>query len=657
MTSTRLTTKTITQTAGPDIHIETGELADQADGAVLIKSGNARLLATAVERKEQEVLNFLPLSVDYQEKFYAAGKIPGGFLKREGKATDQEILIARLVDRSIRPCFPANYHHAVQITIWLLSADEKVAPATLATIAASACLTISPIPFQQPISGVRVVRTKGKLQVNPSTIDLSSVDIDLMVSGKEDGIIMLEGKMHEVSTQDLLSAVDCAHEAIKQHCASQQELFLELSVVKEPTQAVPLEPSLEHKLYNVFYQPFYQICKQGITNKGVRNKAFDKIKQDYLATLQDEDNDLLNHYIEKYKKQAIRDLLLHEGLRIDGRKPKDIRNLHIVVDYLPSPHGSALFTRGETQSLTTVTLGGKLDEQLLDGATLSGYNKTMLHYNFPGFATNEIKPARGPARREIGHASLALNGLKAVLPQDYPYTLRIVSEILSSNGSSSMATATAASLALADAGVPIKRHIAGIAMGRISSQNQKPITLSDISGDEDFAGDMDFKATGTEKGFTACQLDIKQITLNISDIEEILQQAQPGIQHILAKMQQIIPTPRTTHKLHAPSMHTLNIELSTIGALIGPGGKVIKEIQQSTGANIDISEKNRHALVTIFAPDRDATQAALKRVKAITAVPTVGDIYLGKIKSIKDFGIFVEFLPGKDGLLHISLFY
>lgn len=656
MNSKKSTIQVIQQKDNPDIHIETGELARQADGSVLVKCGKAMLLATAVERKEKESLGFLPLSVDYQEKFYAAGKIPGGFLKREARSSEQEILISRLVDRSLRPCFPKNYHHAVQVTIWLLSADENIAADTLATLAASVALTISPIPFQGPISGVRVARIKGKLHINPPTTMLPQADINVMMSATLDNLVMIEGSLKEVSEQDLLEALQHGHQAIKKQCTIQQDLATQLGVEKNTLERLEEDAVLEKKFIERFYQPCYQIAQKAFLNKKVRNEAFKKMQEDYLTNDpegKEIDIDVANRYFFIVKSKAIKDLLIKENIRIDGRKPEDIRDIRMMIDYLPSAHGSALFTRGETQALATITLGGKLDEQLIDGATISGYNKTMLHYNFPGFSTGEVKPVRSPARREIGHAHLALNGIKPIFPENHPFTTRIVSEILESNGSSSMATVCAASLALSDAGIPIKKHVAGIAMGRISSQ-EKSIILSDISGEEDYFGEMDFKVTGTNQGLTACQLDIKIQGVSIEEVAQILAQAKGGLVHILEKMNTTIATPRSTRKPHAPSIYTVKIDASTIGALIGPSGKVIKDIQQSTGAALDILEKTNHAIVTVFSPNEKAGKAAVQRIESITASPTLDKIYTGKVKSIKPFGAFVEFMPGKDGLLHIS---
>lgn len=656
MHSKKLTVQIIQQKDYPDIHIETGDLARQADGSVLVKCGKAMLLATAVERKEKESLGFLPLSVDYQEKFYAAGKIPGGFLKREGKANDQEILVDRLVDRSLRPYFPKNYYNAVQVNIWLLSADDNIAADTLATLAASAALTISPIPFQGPISGVRVARIQDRLHINPPTTILPQADIDIMMSATLDKVVMIEGSLKEVSEQDLLEALQHGHQAIKEQCIIQQNLATQLGVEKNTFEDLEEDSMLEQKFTELFYQRFYQVAKQNSLSKKERTQAFKKIQEDYLTNDpegKEIDIDLANRYFFIIKGKVIKDLLIKENIRIDGRKPEEIRDIRMMIDYVPSAHGSALFTRGETQSLTTVTLGGKLDEQLIDSPTVSGHNKIMLHYNFPGFSTGEVKPMRGPARREIGHAYLALNGIKPVFPENYPFTTRIVSEILESNGSSSMATVCATSLALSDAGIPIKTHVAGVAMGRISTEN-KTITLSDISGEEDFFGEMDLKVAGTNKGFTACQLDIKIQGISIEEIAPILTQAKRGIVHILAKMNTLIASPKSTRKPHAPSIYTLKIDTSTIGALIGPSGKVIKDIQQSTGAAVDIAEKNNHAIVTVFSPNEESGKTALQRIESITAVPTLGNVYIGKIKSIKPFGAFVEFVPGKDGLLHIS---
>jgi polyribonucleotide nucleotidyltransferase len=604
--------KTINLPGHREIILETGKLAKQADGSVVVRMGDTMLLATAVFNEEADPsVDFLPLYVDYQEKFAAAGKIPGGFLKREGKLGDHEVLVSRLVDRVIRPIFPAHYNHETQVNVFLISADSEIMPEALAGLAASAALMVSPIPFDGPISEVRVAR------------------ID---------------------------------EAIKIQCQAQKELAAAVGVTKfqlEPFHA-PADQPIKEKIWNDLYHQVYAIAQQGIPNKRKRGEAFKELKKAYRDKLGQEQEINSAHYDQWFyemEKQAVRELALQEGRRIDGRKLNEIRPISSEVDYLPAAHGSALFTRGETQSLTTVTLGSKLDEQLIDRALLNGYNRFMLHYNFPSFSTGEVKVNRGPGRREIGHGNLAMRALKRVLPPDAenPYTIRIVSDILESNGSSSMATVCAGTLALMDAGILIKSAVSGIAMGLLMDEaTGKYVILSDILGDEDALGDMDFKVTGTEHGITACQMDIKIKGLTAELLQKALDQAKAGRMHILSEMNKTISQPKDTHKKHAPRFSTMTIPKNMIGAVIGPSGKVVQEMQRETGATIVIEEIDGKGVIKFFGPNQEAVQLAEKKVRDIVAEPEVGGVYQGTVKSSVPFGAFVEFMPGKEGLLHIS---
>lgn len=651
--------KTISLSDGREISIETGKLAKQADGSVVVRCGNAMLLATVVSNTEaKEGVDFLPLSVDYQEKFASAGKIPGGFLRREGKLSDYEVLISRLVDRAIRPLFPDDYHADTQVMIYLISSDKDVMPDSLAALAASSALSISDIPFNGPISEVRVAKIDGQLILNPSYEQLERADIDLMVAASADEILMVEGEMNEVSEEDMIEALKFAHEAIKVHCTIQKEFAKEIGKMKRTYSHEVNDEKLKEDMHRLLYDKVYHVAQALIKNKKERSDAFNQVKEEYINSLTEPTEEMLNlidRYFHKIHKKASRDLVLNKKVRLDGRKQDEIRSIWCEVDYLPSAHGSSIFTRGETQSLTTVTLGTKLDEQLIDGATISGSNKLMLHYNFPGFSTGEVKPNRGPGRREVGHGNLALRALKKVLPkpEENAYTIRIVSDILESNGSSSMATVCAGTLALMDAGVAIKGPVSGIAMGLISEGGKFAI-LSDILGDEDHLGDMDFKVTGTAKGITACQMDMKVEGLSYEVLAQALQQAKAGRLHILNEMLKTIAEPRPDYKPHVPRLVNLRIPGDMIGAVIGPGGKVIQEMQRETGATIIIEEVNNEGVVNIFAVDKEAMEKAVAKVKAIVTLPTVGEIYDGKVKSIMPFGAFVEFLPGKEGLLHIS---
>jgi polyribonucleotide nucleotidyltransferase len=647
---------------GREITIETGKLARQADGAVVLKMGKTMLLATVVSSQDaKEGADFLPLSVDYQEKFASTGKVPGGFLKRESKLSDYEVLISRLVDRAIRPLFPDDYHADTQVMIYLISGDQEALPDSLAAFAASAALSVSDIPFNGPISEVRVARIDGQFVINPPMEAKQRADIDLIVAASLDNILMVEGEMKEVSEEDMIEALRIAHEAIKVQCQVQIELSQETGkTVKRTYSHEDNDEALREELWTKFYDRLYSIARQLNANKKERSQAFAQPLEEYLEALPEDttiNKDLVKRYYKEILKKAARDLALNEGLRLDGRKTTEIRPIWSEVDYLPSTHGSAIFTRGETQSLTTVTLGTKLDEQMIDGAMISGYNKFILHYNFPGFSTGEVKPNRGPGRREVGHGNLAFRALKQVLPPDEknPYTIRVVSDILESNGSSSMATVCAGSLALMDAGVPVTGPVSGIAMGMISdAKTGKYAILSDILGDEDHLGDMDFKVTGTDKGITACQMDLKVEGLTFDVLREALLQAKEGRLHILNEMKKTLAAPNPDLKPHAPRAETVIIEKEMIGAVIGPGGKVVQDIQNTTGATVVIEEVGNKGVVNVFANSKEVMDKALRRIKNIVAVPEVGEVYEGKVKSIMPFGAFVEFMPGKDGLLHIS---
>lgn len=655
-------TKTFEMPNGQKITIETGKLAKQADGSVVVRQGNTMLLATVVANQEAKAgVDFLPLSVDYQEKFASAGKIPGGFLRREGKLSDNEILISRLVDRAIRPMFPDDFHADVQINIFLISADAEIQPDALAGLAASAALAVSDIPFNGPISEVRVAKVDGQYLINPTSTQLKNARMDLIVAASARDILMVEGSCEEVSEEEILEGLKTAHDAIKIQIQAQKELEAEVGKTEKRTYSHEVnDPELKAKLYELLYDKVYAVAQSGNANKHGRSEAFKAIKDEYIASLPEDhtiDLALVGKYYHDIEKDAARNLALNENKRLDGRKPDEIRPIWCEVDYLPSPHGSSVFTRGETQSLTTVTLGTKLDEQIIDSVMLSGYQKFMLHYNFPGFSTGEVKPNRAPGRREVGHGNLAFRALKQVLPPDdeNPYTIRVVSDILESNGSSSMATVCAGSLALMDAGVKIKGPVSGIAMGMISdSKTGKYTVLSDILGDEDHLGDMDFKVTGTAEGITACQMDIKVDGLSYEVLAQALSQAKKGRLHILGIMNQVISEPRQEMKPHAPRSVTIRIEQNQIGAVIGPGGKVVQEIQKESGATVVIEEKDNAGYVNIFATNDESMKKAVSRVKGIVAVPEIGEIYDGKVKTIMPFGAFVEFLPGKDGLLHIS---
>ncbi len=657
----QVATKHIELSDGRTIMIETGKLARQADGAVVVRMGDTMLLATVVSAAEaREDASFFPLSVDYQEKFASAGKIPGGFLKREGRLSEHEILTSRLVDRAIRPMFPDEYMADTQVNIMLISADTQVMPDALAALAASSAIAVSNIPFPEPISEVRVVRSGGEYIVNPNEEQTNAADLNLIVAGSSDNIIMVEGEAQEVDESDMLQAIQAAHEVIKLQCKAQQELAEELGVVKREFTPPQRNEELYQQLHDQYYDKMYAVASQGINNKEERKNQFKVFKEEYIESLpEDHEIDLaqVHKYFSAIQKKASRDLVLNDRKRLDGRQLDEVRSIYTEVNYLPTAHGSAIFTRGETQSLTTVTLGTKLDEQMIDSAMVKGTNKFLLHYNFPAFSTGEIRPNRGPGRREIGHGNLAHRALKECIPadDDNPYTIRVVSDILESNGSSSMATVCAGSMALMDAGIPVKRPVSGIAMGMISDpETKKYAILSDILGDEDHLGDMDFKVTGTEKGITACQMDIKVDGLPYEVLNEALSQAKAGRMHILQEMAKTISESNADLKPNAPRSETVKIASDMIGALIGPGGKVVQEIQKETDTTIVIEEVDNQGIVNVFATDQTAMDKALGRIKAIVAMPTVGEVYDGIVKSIMPFGAFIEFMPAKDGLLHIS---
>ena len=647
---------------GREISIETGKLAKQADGSVVLTMGKTMILASAVSKKDaMDNVDFLPLSVDYQEKFASAGKIPGGFLKREGRLSDHEVLICRLVDRVLRTLFPSDYHADTQILLYLISADKEVLPDALAALAASAALSVSDIPFNGPIAEVRVVKCGKEFIVNPTPEQIEKSSLNLMVGASYENICMVEGESKEVSEEDIIEALKVAHDAIKGLCELQNELAKKVgNIEKREYSHENSDEDLLKDIKEKTYDKLYKIAEEGISNKKKRGEKFKEVREEYLSTIKEDeefDEFLFGKYFHDIEKEAIRNSVLDKKIRLDGRKLNEIRPIWSEIDYLPNAHGSSVFTRGETQSLTTVTLGTKLDEQMIDGAMYNGYNKFILHYNFPGFSTGEVRPNRGAGRREIGHGNLALRALKNMIPsdEDNPYTIRIVSDILESNGSSSMATVCAGSLALMDAGVEIKKPVSGIAMGMISdSKSGKYAILSDILGDEDHLGDMDFKVTGTADGITACQMDIKIDGLSFDVLKEALNQAKEGRLHILSEMNKTIDKPNKDLKSHAPRSYQMSIAKDMIGAVIGPGGKIIQEIQKESGATVLVEEVEENGIVSVFASNQDEMDNAVERVKAIVAVPEVGETYVGKVKSIKDFGAFIEFMPGKDGLLHIS---
>ena len=650
---------------GREISIETGKLAKQADGSIVLKSGNTMLLATIVSSKEvRDEVDFLPLTVDYREKYASAGRFPGGFFKREARPSDAEVLVMRLVDRALRPMFPKDYHAGTQVMVQLMSADEEVMPDSLVGLAASACIAVSDIPFNGPISEVRVARVNGEFIINPLRSELEDADIDLMVAGTADSIVMVEGEMSEVSEAEMVDAIVAAGAAIKVQCEAQVELAKKVGthgVEREYCHENHCE-DLRSRVNDTLYSKMYDAAQKG-ASKSERKESFKAITNQFVDSLSEEERTekafMLKSYLHDVQKKAIRDLVLNEGVRLDGRTTTDIRPIWGEVDYLPGCHGSSIFTRGETQSLTTLTLGTKQDEQLIDGALEKKTEKFLLHYNFPPFSTGEERPLRGTSRREVGHGNLALRALKEVLPpvEECPYTIRLVSEILESNGSSSMATVCAGTLALMDGGIQIKAPVSGIAMGLITDKESgKYAVLSDILGDEDHLGDMDFKVTGTETGITACQMDMKIQGISMDVLREALEQACEGRHHIRKEMMKVISEPRDDFKPHAPRIISFSVPGDTIGAIIGPGGKIIQELQAETNTNISIEDIDGEGRVEVAASDKEAIEEAVKRVKAIAFPPTVeiGEEYEGKVKTIMPYGAFVEVLPGIDGLLHVS---
>ena len=657
------TQKVIKLSGDREIIIETGKLAKQADGSVVVKQGDTMLLATVVAAKDAKPdTDFMPLQVDYKEKYASCGRFPGGFLKREARPGDNEILVARLIDRALRPLFPSDFHAEVYVTVNLISADKDIQPDALAGLAASAALAVSDIPFGGPISEVRVARINGEFIINPTFSQMKDVDLDIMVGGTIDNILMVEGEMKEVSEEVMLNAIKFAHEEIKKHCAVQIELSKELGKDVKRTYCHEVnDEELRQQIIAETYDKAYAVATSG-TAKHERAEAFEAIEAEFAARYTEEELEEKLPLIKRYfhddvQKKAMRNMILDEGLRLDGRKCNEIRPIWCEISYLPAAHGSAIFTRGETQSLTTVTLGTKLDEKQIDEVLVQGSEQFVLHYNFPPFSTGEAKAARSLSRREIGHGHLAWRALKPMVPvgEENPYAVRVVSDILESNGSSSMATVCAGTLALMDSGLKIKKPVSGIAMGLITdSTSGKYAVLSDILGDEDHLGDMDFKVTGTRDGITATQMDIKVDGLSYEVLAKALQQAKEGRLHILDKMTECIAEPREDFKPFVPRIVQITIPSEFIGAVIGPGGKVIQEMQKQTGTTITITEADNKGIVDIFGQDKEAIDAALARIKAIVAIPEVGEIYNGKIKSIVAFGAFVEILPGKDALLHIS---
>ena len=653
--------KTIELSDGRVITLETGKLAKQADGAVELRMGNTMLLATVVSAKEAgEGVDFMPLQVEYKEKFSSNGRFPGGFLKREGRASDYEILTARLVDRVLRPLFPDNYHADTFVNVTMYSSDGVDMPDALAGLAASAAIAVSDIPFNGPISEVRVARIDGEFVINPTFEQLERADMELMVGATYDNIMMVEGEMDEVSETDLLNALKAAHDAIKEQCKAQLELAEAVgSTVKREYCHEVNDEDLRKDVREKCYDKVYAVAKAGCADKHWRHDSFAAICQEYIDSLSEEEQEektaLIKRYYHDVEKEAVRRCILDEGIRLDGRKTTEIRPIWCEVDYLPGPHGSAVFTRGETQSLSTVTLGTKLDEKILDEVLMQGRERFLLHYNFPPFSTGEAKPTRGVGRREIGHGNLAHRALKRMLPDNFPYTCRVVSDILESNGSSSMATVCAGTLALLDAGVQMKKPVSGIAMGLITdTESSKYAVLSDILGDEDHLGDMDFKVTGTVDGITATQMDIKCDGLSYEILEKALLQAREGRLHILGKINETIPAPREDYKPHVPRIVTMTIPKDLIGAVIGPGGKIIQGIQEASGATVTIDEIDEQGYIEVAAANKDSIDKALDMINAIVQLPEEGKTYTGTVRSILDFGAFVEFMPNRDGLLHIS---
>ncbi len=662
-----VTTKTIELADGRTITIETGKLAKQADGSVVVRMGETMVLATVVSAQDaNEDVDFMPLSVDYREKFSAAGRFPGGFLKREGRPSDDEILTARLVDRALRPLFPEDYHAETAVMISLISASKEDLPDALAGLAASAAIAVSDVPFETPISEVRVGRINGEFVINPTYSQLKESDIDIMVGASFDNIMMVEGEMDEVSEDDMLAAIRFAHDEIKKHCKVQEELAAERGVVKRTYCHEVNDEALREQVKADLYEKCYTLAKQQIHNKQERMAGFQAICDEYIesykeANAENEEIDLNQHeklikrYYHDVEKEAMRRMILDDKIRLDGRRTDEIRYIWGEIDYLPGSHGSALFTRGETQSLTSITLGTKMDEKIIDSVTVQGREKFLLHYNFPPFCVGEAKTPRGLSRREIGHGNLAHRALKRMIPEDFPYIVRVVSDILESNGSSSMATVCAGTMAMMDSAMKMKRPVSGIAMGLITDKgSEKYAILSDILGDEDHLGDMDFKVAGTVNGITATQMDIKVDGLSYEVLAKALAQAKEGRMHILGKILEVIPEPRADFKPNVPRIEVIEIPKDMIGAVIGPGGKIIQAIQEETETVIVIEEIENIGKVEISGAGIEAIEAAKKRIKSIISLPEVGEVYQGKVKSIVSFGAFIEVLPGKDGLLHVS---
>jgi len=657
-------TKTFDLGDGRSVSIETGKLAKQADGSVVVKMGETMILATVVSKKEASAnVDFLPLTVEYQEKYAATGRFPGGFFKREARLSEYEILISRIVDRAIRPLFPADYHADTQVLITLISGDKDIMPDALVGLAASAALCVSNIPFNGPISECRVGRINGQFIINPTIPQIQESDVDMIVAASWDNIMMVEGEMKEMSETDMITAIKIAHEAIRLQITAQNELvaMLPQPVEKRVYSHEVNDEDLRARINTELRDQVAAIARSCNPSKHERSEGFESIKKAFLETIPEEDRSskepLVNRYYHDLEKEMVRFVMLNDRKRLDGREMDQIRPIWGEVNYLPAAHGSAIFTRGETQSLTSVTLGTKLDEQIIDGVMFEGKNKFLLHYNFPPFSTGEVKPMRGTGRREVGHGNLAMRALKFIMPSTdiNPYTVRIVSDILESNGSSSMATVCAGCLALQDAGVKIIKPVSGIAMGLIAdTANGKYAILSDILGDEDHLGDMDFKVCGTADGITACQMDIKVDGLSFDILAEALEQARKGRMHIMGEMAKVIERPREDYKPHVPRIEKMTIPKEFIGAVIGPGGKVIQEIQKETGCVIVIEEVGEFGIIEVVSADKNSVEAAKLRIRRITAVPEVGEIYHGVVKNIQSFGAFVEIMPGKDGLLHIS---
>ena len=652
--------KTITLPDGRTITIETGKLAKQADGAVTVTMGSTVLLAAVTAAKEAKPdVDFMPLQVEYKEKYSAIGRFPGGFTRREGRASDYEILTCRLVDRALRPLFPDDYHAEVYVNIILFSSDGEDMPDALAGLAASAALAVSDIPFGGPISEVRVARVDGEFVINPTFEQLERADIDMMVAATLDNIMMVEGEMEEVQEEDMLEAIKVAHEAIKVQCQAQLELSEAVGkMTKREYPAEEQDEELRERMQRELYDKIYKVATAG-TDKHARGDAFEAIVEEFKAQFTEEELEekgmIIDRYYHDMEKAAMRRMILDEGKRLDGRRTDEIRPIWIETDCLPGPHGSAIFTRGETQSLSTVTLGTKSDEKLVDDVLNYGKERFLLHYNFPPFSTGEAKASRGISRREIGHGNLAHRALKRMIPEDYPYVIRVMSDILESNGSSSMATVCAGTLALRDAGVQMKKPVSGIAMGLISeNKGTNYAILSDILGDEDHLGDMDFKVTGTRDGITATQMDIKVDGLSYEILANALAQAKAGRLHILDKIEEAQPAARPDMKPHAPRIETLRIGKEFIGAVIGPGGKIIQGIQEQSGATVNIEEVDNYGIVEISSSNKESLDAAMAMVRGIVATPEVGEVYKGTVSSVMPYGCFVQFMPGKDGLLHIS---